>query len=99
MDLKIRNGHISELAEIQTLFTETISFICKKDYNQDQINAWKSSIENINRWSAIIENQFFIVAVLNHKIVGFASLDNGNYIDVLFVHKDFQKTRNCSGII
>lgn len=91
MSLKIRIGQVSELLEIQQLFADTISFVCQNDYNPVQIDAWKSSIKNTNRWVNIIENQFFIVAEQNQKIVGFASLDNGNYIDVLFVHKDFQR--------
>ncbi len=91
MQLQIRKGVLSELSEIQNLFSETITFVCQNDYDQRQIEVWKSSIENIERWQSLIQNQYFIVAELKDKIVGFASLDKGNYIDVLFVHKDFQR--------
>ena len=93
MEIKIRNGVLKELPEIQNLFSETITFVCCNDYDQKQIEAWKSSIENFERWQNLILQQYFIVAELNGKIVGFASLNNGNYIDVLFVHKDFQRMR------
>ncbi|KDN56188.1 GNAT family N-acetyltransferase [Flavobacterium seoulense] len=91
MELIIRAGILCELDEIQNLFSETITFVCHNDYNQNQIEAWKSSVENLERWQNLIQNQYFIVAELNNKIVGFASLDKGNYVDVLFVHKDFQR--------
>lgn len=91
MKIKIRNGVLTELPEIQNLFSETITFVCQNDYNEKQIEAWKSSIENSERWQNLIQNQYFIVAELDNEIVGFASLDNGNYIDVLFIHKDFQR--------
>ncbi len=91
MKLKIRIGVFSELPEIQNLFSETITFVCQNDYDQKQIEAWKSSVENSERWQNLIQNQYFIVAELDNKIVGFASLENGNYIDVLFVHKNFQR--------
>jgi putative acetyltransferase len=93
MELKIRSGVLSELPEIQNLFFQTITFVCQNDYDQQQIEAWRSSVENVERWHNLIKNQYFIVAELNQQIVGFASLDNGNYIDVLFVHKDFQRMR------
>lgn len=91
MELKIRKGVLSELSEIQTIFSETISSVCSNDYDQTQIEAWQSSVENFERWHNLIEKQYFIVAESNHQIVGFASLDNGTYIDVLFVHKNFQR--------
>ncbi len=43
------------------------------------------------RWEDLIENQFILVAVENGQINGFCTLDNGNYIDMLYVHKDFQR--------
>lgn len=91
MQLQIRKGVLSELTEIQNLFSETITFVCQNDYDQRQIEVWKSSIENLERCQSLIQNQYFIVAELKDKIVGFTSLDKVNYIDVLFVHKDFQR--------
>lgn len=91
MKLVIRNGVLDELREIQQLFSETITIICENDYNQNQLEAWKSSVENTEGWKNMIQNHYFIVAEFENKIVGFASLDKGNYIDTLFVHKDFQR--------
>ena len=91
MKLVIRNGVLDELPEIQHLFSETITIICENDYHQNQLEAWKSSVENTEGWKNMIQNHYFIVAEFENKIVGFASLDKGNYIDTLFVHKDFQR--------
>jgi putative acetyltransferase len=91
MDIKLHQGNLNDLKCVKKLFFDTITFICQKDYNIDQIKAWRSAVENIDRWESLIKNQYFIVAKYNEQIVGFASLDNGNYIDVLFVHKDFQR--------
>ncbi len=35
-------------------------------------------------------NQFFIIAILDKKIVEFSSLDEDGYLDFMFVLKDFQ---------
>ena len=89
--LTLRKGLLKDLQEILILFSGTIETVCANDYNNEQIVAWISSVNNTGRWHRLIENQYFIVAVLNQKIVGFASLAHGDYIDVLYVHKDFQR--------
>lgn len=87
----IRKGNINDLTEMLKIFTDTITAICKHDYNSDQINAWKSGAENEERWLQVIDHQFVIVAKVNGQMAGFCALDQGNYIDLLFVHKDFQQ--------
>ncbi|WP_223560078.1 GNAT family N-acetyltransferase [Chryseobacterium lathyri] len=87
----IRKGNINDLTEMLKIFTDTITAICKHDYNSDQINAWKSGAENEERWLQVIDHQFVIVAKVNGQMAGFCTLDQGNYIDLLFVHKDFQQ--------
>lgn len=91
MEILIRPARLEELQELQTLFVDTIKHSCSKDYNSDQINAWISSAKNKERWTQSLQNQYFIVAELNKKLVGFASLENGKYLDFFYVHKDFQR--------
>lgn len=91
VELVIRKGILQEDKEIAILFSETIETICSDDYNSEQIAAWKSSSGDQHRWHHLIENQYFIIAILNGKIVGFASIDHGNYVDVMYVHRDFQR--------
>jgi putative acetyltransferase len=86
----IRHGRPSDLTELQQLFVDTIKTVCKADYSDQQINVWTSSIANKQRWSDIIENQLVLVAQEKDKIIGFCSLENFNYIDLFYVHKDKQ---------
>lgn len=93
-DCIIRHGHLGDLAELQTLFLDTIIEICKADYNENQIKAWISDTkrnENRERWLDTLTKQFVLVAQKDSKIVGFITLDKGNYIDFLFVHKHYQR--------
>ena len=89
MKIELRHATLNDLNEMQDLFVETIISTCSKDYNDEQINVWTSSVENKDRWRARITNQYFLVAEIDNKIVGYGSLDNGNYLDFLYVHKDF----------
>ena len=91
INFTIRQGIISDLPELKKLFVETIIAICAADYNQQQIDVWISSVENNQRWLELIANQFVLVAQFEKQIVGFITLDHGNYIDLLYVHKDYQR--------
>lgn len=87
----LRKATLNDLSEIQQLFVETIQAVCSKDYSEKQIEVWTSSVKNLERWQNMIQNQYFLVAIEKNKIVGFGSLENENYVDVLYVHKDFQR--------
>ncbi len=89
--IALRKGTLQDLNELQKLFVETVESVCCADYNEDQINVWTSSVKNTQRWNEILTNQMVLVAQCNDKIVGFSSLDNTNYIDLLYVHKDYQE--------
>jgi putative acetyltransferase len=89
--VSIRLSTLSDLAEMQKMFVDTISTICKDDYSPEQIKVWTSSIENTQRWTDKLTSQYFLIAELDNKIVGYASLENNEYIDFLYVHKDFQR--------
>lgn len=86
----IRKGRLNDLAEMQKLFVDTIKIVCCADYNEEQIEVWTSSIEHEQRWNDIMLNQVVFIALSDEKIVGFSSLGNMNYIDLLYVHKDYQ---------
>ena len=86
-----RKGSLNDMAELQKLFVDTITTVCTADYDKQQIKVWASGVENKQRWLEVMEKQFIIVVQHENKIVGFATLDNGNYLDFLYVHKDYQR--------
>ncbi len=89
MEIKFRQAKFDDLEEMQELFVETIKSTCQNDYNKKQIEVWVSSVKNKERWKSILANQYFLIAEINRKIVGYGSLDNGNYVDFMYIHKDF----------
>jgi putative acetyltransferase len=87
----VRIARIDDLNELKKLFVETVTTVCSADYDEQQINAWTSGVDNRQRWDDIMTKQFVLVAQHADRIAGFATLDNGNYIDLLYVHKDYQR--------
>lgn len=86
----IRLANAGDAEVITKLFRTTIETVNAKDYSPPQINAWASGADDKQRWLKLIDEQFFFVAEFNTQITGFASVTHDGYIDVLYVHKDFQ---------
>jgi putative acetyltransferase len=89
-NLSFRQASASDLREMQQLFVEAISAVCSTDYNETQIQAWTSGITDTDRWLDRLQHQFVLLATIKNQIVGYGTLKEANYIDLLFVHKDFQ---------
>ena len=87
----IRSAKTEELEAIRNLAIETIEHTCSHDYSPDQLNAWTAAIRgNTERWEQSIGNQYFLVAEIDQRIVGFASLDQC-YVDFMYIHQDFTR--------
>lgn len=91
MNLKIRMAVNDDILDISELFYETIQNINIKDYNNIQVNAWALNAYDREKWKFKIKNQYFIVAIIDTRIVGFSSIDKNGYLDYMFIHKDFQR--------
>lgn len=87
----IRNYRSSDLNEIYKLFCKTIYSINAKDYNLKQLDAWVGGV-NLEAWNKSFLEHYSLVAIdkKTDKIVGFGDADRKEYIDRLYVHKDYQ---------
>ncbi len=98
MKIKLRQASLNDLSALQELFVETIVSTCGKDYTDEQIKAWTSRLKNKDGWISRLSKQYFILAQVDNKIVGFASLENGSYLDLFYVHKDFLRQGIASAL-
>lgn len=90
LEIKISKGSPADLKDMQDLFVSTVKNICIADYTENQVNVWARGVENTERWNDIIETQQVFIARMADLLVGYITLDNFNYIDMLFVHKEYQ---------
>jgi len=89
--MEIRKATAEDINELSELYYETITTINLKDYNEEQIKAWASTVDRTeNLLRRINEQHFFVAESDGKKITGFASLDKAGYLDLLYVHKNFQ---------
>ena len=89
--IKLRHATIADLFEMKELYKRTIMEVCAAEYDVEQRAVWASSSEKTERWNALINDQYVLLAVKDNVIVGFGSLLNGNYLDFMYVHKDYQR--------
>ncbi len=91
MKIELRLAQIGDLVSIQALFVETVDQVCSGDYNAEALRAWISGASKADFWIDKLKSQYFLVAIHEERILGFASLENEDYVDLLYIHKDFQR--------
>lgn len=76
---------------VAKLFYETVHSVNAKDYTAEQLSVWANNADSLKIRSDYLLKQFTLIAEINGEIVGFGSIDKLGYLDLLFVHKDYQK--------
>lgn len=89
-NLTFRTADTSDIELLQTLFITAIKGSCSQDYSPKEIEVWTNSTKRTERWLTAIREQYFIIAQINDKAVGFGSLLNDNYIDFMYVSPNHQ---------
>jgi putative acetyltransferase len=81
---------LSNMAEITSLFRDTIKTVNTIDYSSQEIEAWSKGADNIENWVRRIKTHYFILAKIKDKLVGMASIDDDGYLDVIYVDLQHQ---------
>ncbi len=84
--MKVRVATTRDTNKIIELAQASILEIASNNYTPEQTKVWANRLERPNRISNAVAEQHFIVAELEHEIIGFGSILNGDYIDFLYVH-------------
>ena len=88
----VRTATIADAPALKALYKDTVLNINRKDYSLEEVEDWASCGDNIKHWHELFEDQHYILAEDEDKvIVGFASVNDSGYMHTLFVHKDFQR--------
>ncbi|MFT4683316.1 MAG: putative acetyltransferase [Flavobacteriales bacterium] len=88
--IQLREATPVDLQSILKVFTDCIDITAVPDYNEEQRRVWKSSALTPEKWLDRIHQQAFWLACEEDKVAGFATLENNNYIDCMYVSPGFQ---------
>lgn len=94
----LRRLQAEDLDAVLRLFYDTVHAINARDYTPAQLDAWAPVIPDISRWQRIF-SQHSLVSELNGLITGIGTMAAGGYIDLLYVHKDYQGRGIASALL
>lgn len=64
---------------------------CQEDYTFRERTAWSNAVKKTKNWNKSIKEEYFIIAEIDGIIVGFSSMKNNDYLNLMYVHKDFTR--------
>ncbi len=98
MKTEIRKYIPSDCGELYRLFYDTVHFVAAKDYSADQLDAWAPENADLKKWNRSFKEKFTLVALADGKTAGFGNIDETGYLDMLYVHKDYQNMGIASAL-
>ena len=96
--MNVRKYRSSDCPEMARLFYDTIHSVNRKDYTEEQLNAWADGKVDMEAWDRSFMEHETVVAVDGEKIIGFGDMDENGYLDRLYVHRDYQGQGVATGI-
>ncbi|MFB0906855.1 MAG: putative acetyltransferase [Spirosomataceae bacterium] len=92
MKFTVRKAITEDVEYLLSCFNSAVINIDAQVYSDEQKRAWvRKGRDNYEKWLQRIENQYFVIAESNNKIIGFVSVSLEGYVDLLFTHPDFQR--------
>lgn len=89
--IHIRRYKSDDVYNMAKLFYDTVHSINLNDYNEEQVNAWANGNVDLKLWDERYLNRYTVIAEDKDIMVGFGNIDKSGYLDMLYVHKDYQK--------
>ncbi len=89
-EIKLISYDRKYLDDLIMIFQSAIRMSCSKDYSDEQLNAWLSNIDKI-RWHKMYSKHYTLIATIDKNLVGFGDITDNGYLNMLYVHPDFQK--------
>jgi putative acetyltransferase len=86
--LKIRAYREGDAPILACLFFETVRAVNLKDYSPEQVRAWAPEVPDAEAWHERMSGRCTLVAEWGGEVVGFAELEEGGHLDMLYVRAD-----------
>ena len=77
---------VEDTPVLAAIFVAAIEQLTGDDYSEEQQEAWASTADDEDEFRKRLAGALTLVATLQNSPVGFASLKDGNHIDMLYVH-------------
>ena len=89
--MRLRVYRPEDCAAMAALFYDTVHTINRRDYSPAQLDAWATGTVNLAQWNERFLTSRTLVAEADGVLIGFGNMDAGGYLDMLYVHRDYQR--------
>lgn len=89
--MRLRVYRSEDCAAMAALFYDTVHTINRRDYSPAQLDAWATGTVNLAQWNERFLTSRTLVAEADGVLIGFGNMDAGGYLDMLYVHRDYQR--------
>ena len=89
--VSIRRATRADLQAITGLFQQAVLKATASDYDYHQRRAWAVRGDNPERWKTKVDTLHFLLAEQRKQLVGFGGIDTRGYLDLLYVHYNYQR--------
>lgn len=88
--MEIRPFKLGDTPILIDLFRKTVHTICRKDYSQEQLDAWAPKEIDASKWTTRFASSFTVIAEDGRQVAGFANLENDGCVDMFYVAAEYQ---------
>ncbi len=85
---KITGYDAGDASQIARLFYDAVRSVNRADYSDEQVLAWAPGVPDLEEWHARMAGRRTLVAEEGGEVGGFAELEGGGHLDMLYVRKD-----------
>lgn len=86
----VREYKASDLEAVVALFGRSVREIASRDYSPAQVSAWAPEVPDWPGWSKRLSEGAAFVCEREDQIAGFARIEDNGYLDLLYVHPEFE---------
>lgn len=97
--MHIREFQIDDLSILINLFHQTVHKINSRDYSPAQVKVWSPDTPDFKAWNERLSSGLTWVCEINGRIVGFTRVEEDGYIDLLYVHPEYQRQGIASALL
>lgn len=88
--MEIRTYRPGDGPALAELFYHTVHTVNAADYTPEQLAAWAPGTAEPDGWDRSLRQHHTLVAVEGGTVLGFGDMDDGGYLDRLYVRADHQ---------
>lgn len=88
----------SDIDALLRLFYDTVHTVCAADYSPAQLDAWAPADRDRAAWARNLLSRTALAAEKDGRLLGFGNIGPDGYLDLLYVHRDFQRQGAASAL-